>query len=236
MHKKIFFLENFYHIFIDLIRLSRVRIKKDHRHQKKISLHAKPIYINSLPFIHVPKTGGSSLQLALGFNKYHHHSLRTIYLFHKKARNKSPLAFTREPFDRFKSAIYFLYSTDYYTNPSIMKFRKKYNFHSPENVARFIDNFNPKKIKYFNIYHLVFEKQVDLLCDYNGYIDTNNIYKISSLNNFMLQNKIDNLNVNNTDYKTITNTIIEDALNKSKNKILNIYKDDVLLFSKSKDL
>ena len=82
----------------------------------------------------------------------------------------------------------------------------------------------------------MFEKQVDFVSDFSGYINFENIYKISSLNKFMKLNDMKAEAVNMTNYKKLSNEAIESSLHQNKEKILDIYHEDAILYKHSKEL
>tara|TARA_B100000123_G_C25633718_1_gene385667 strand:+ start:81 stop:794 length:714 start_codon:yes stop_codon:yes gene_type:complete len=237
MYKKIFFLENLFVILLAIFRYIRKKILGNRNIADDKSPFGEPLFVNSSPYVHIPKTGGSSLTKALGrARSYHHASLRMMYVLHPKAKGKSPIAFSREPFERFRSAVYFLFESDYYNVPHMRRFKKRFNYYTPENVINFIDSFDLKKPEYFNRHHVVFEKQVDFVSDFSGYINFENIYKISSLNKFMKLNDMKAEAVNMTNYKKLSNEAIESSLHQNKEKILDIYHEDAILYKHSKEL
>lgn len=236
MYKKISFLENLFTVFLAIKGHIRKTILGNHNVADDKSPFAEPLFVNSSPYVHIPKTGGSTLIKALGRAKcYHHASLRMMYVLHPKARGKSPIAFSREPFERFRSAVYYLYESDYYNVRHMRRFRKRFKYYTPENVVNFIDSFDLKKPEYFNKY-TVFKKQVDFVSDFSGYINFENIYKISSLNKFMKLNNMKVEAVNMTNYKKLSNEAIESSLHQKKEKILDIYHEDAILYKHSKEL
>jgi len=238
MYKKIFFLENLLIVLLAIYKYLRKKIFGNRNNVVDKSPFGKPLFINSSPYIHIPKTGGSSLVKALGREKkYHHANLRMMHFLYPRTKGKSPVAFTREPFERFRSAVYFLFESEYFRdNFAMKKFKRKFNYHAPEGVVNFIDGFDSKVPDYFSRYHIVFEKQVDFVSDFSGYIDFEKIYKVSSLNKFMKLNDLKAEAVNKTNYKKITNEAIESSLHQNKEKILDIYHEDVILYKHSKEL
>lgn len=210
-------------------------------YKKKISKYQKnnsPIYIKNMPFIHVPKCGGSSLVKSVNVKHadYHHATLRAMTFHNAHLRNETPLAFVREPFERFKSAIYYMMGSKYY---NLSEARKKFGFDNEETTIDFINNFKSanlyQSVLPFRTLPIVFIKQKDMLVDVNGQIDMNHIYKFDSINIFLSHNNLKVVNENNTNYKKLMKKNIESALEENRKKILSIYEEDIKIFKNAKN-
>ena len=124
-------------------------------------------------FIHINKTGGSSVSLALGENEQTHLSADTIMNFigNENFKEKFSFAFVRNPYDRVVSQYHYRLQT----NQTNIK---------TENVS-FEDwirkSYVEKDPQYFN-YPLMFQPQLDWISDYENELLINFVGKFENIN------------------------------------------------------
>ena len=189
-------------------------------------------------FIHIPKTGGTTIEHFLkdnGINQLEYIGVvNNRSMQHYKAselklripqyfNNYYKFSIVRNPYDRLLS--------EYYWCP-ILNVGYKYN-KLKDYFLKYVIFLFKNKNKMLSVYNDHFIPQYDFLYENNNLI-VNNIFKyehFSYVNNFLKKK----LNINN-DFITLnkTNFEKEDWTLEQKNLIYNLYKNDFLLFNYKK--
>lgn len=124
-------------------------------------------------FIHINKTGGSSVSLALGEKEQTHLSAATIMNFigHQNFKEKFSFAFVRNPYDRVVSQYHYRLQTNQ-TNI------KAENMGFEDWITK---TYVEKDPRYFN-YPLMFQPQLDWISDYEDKLLIDFIGKFEQIN------------------------------------------------------
>lgn len=182
-----------------------------------------------ISFIHIPKTGGSSIQKINKDNKIFNIYDHSIYNNKNLLKNDYNIKFTivRNPYARLVSAFFYLKNGGG-QNELDLSYKKKLDKYNT--FDEFVENLNYNII--YEILHLV--PQFEYLIDNNELLYTNILY-LENINNdfknFCFKYDLKNLNF------PITNTSKHDNykyyINKkdTRNKIYNLYKKDFELLN-----
>lgn len=198
----------------------------------------------NLLFIHVPKTGGTTVEnymktidkpiLCNGYGRFknivfQHFNYKDYIKFfgNKRYKNFVKFSIVRNPYDR-------LISEYYWSKPKLnigYKSNKTFDYFLNE-VEDIVTN---KKYE-LTIYHNHFIPQYEFICDSSDNIMINKLFKFEEFEkiiNFLNKKNYDlrkkkNFNVSKNDKKIILN-------NNQKNKIYELYKKDFEIFKYEKD-
>lgn len=204
-------IENLYH------RLRGLNFKFRH----PLFYPIKEIHGKKVVFIHINKTGGTSISSALGIKKFHLTAKEVIDLVGKKNfSNAFSFAVVRNPWDKVASQYYHRIKKKQIGDPIIFNswVSKTYGNH--------------KDPRYYNKQYKMFYPQIEWLKDYSGEIVIKKIIRFENINEeyesiakvFGLNKKLPHKNRgSNDDYKTIYS-------NNSVEIIKEHFREDIELF------
>lgn len=171
-------------------------------------------------FIHIPKTGGTSVKNSLniisnGHNSWNCYNLKKYYTF----------SIVRNPWDRVVSNYKFCKMNEnmyYYKNSPFGRYNIDYEILKNKNFEKTL-----RLLEWNFLKHIGWKSQNYFICDENKNIKIDKIYKFENLNE--LENdfniKLDHLNKSyKGNYKNYFNKKLID-------KVFKIYKDDIKLFN-----
>ncbi len=211
-----------------------------------MSTHLTPINFSSSPpyiFIHIPKTGGSSIAHSLNIKKSSHatalEARKKLYWW--QYRRSFKFALVRNPWDRFLSLYNYARMPENLYHSAINPEKSLYGKHqdydllknaSLEDCARYLME---GKLKHSNIWNH-WQPQVNWLLNKHGKIDLDYIGRFEDIQNeinyifkkLKIHATIQHLNasrpINQKSYK-------EAFTEKSKEIIFNFYQKDIQLFN-----
>ena len=183
-------------------------------------------------FIHIPKTGGSSIQKLMenSNNKVRLHD-HFSYTYKKSIDNDPNIKFTivRNPYDRLVSAFHYLKKGGA-NNKTDLEFQKKLEkFHS---FKDFINNFDNKLM--YDIFHFV--PQYEYIV-FNNNLMIDNILHLENINNefknFCLKYNLGEIIFPNTNKSSHENYTIYIKDKNIRDKIYKLYEKDFNLLNYS---
>ena len=196
---------------------------------------------NKVIFFHIPKTGGSSIELAIGLltldngfgvnsnNKAMHHFTWEEYKNHlgiEKYNEYYKFSISRNPYDKVISDYFWLKNIGKLTHDN---FQKK----TFDEYLNYCEHIIKNKLYNLTIYHDHFIPQHKFIYDDNNKLMIDEILQFENFNyieNFM---KIKyNVDINHINKNETKNNIILDDV--QKNKIYNMLKNDFILLKYEK--